>query len=400
MLINKLNLQIIIRSMRLKLMVFVCVLQVVILPQQAMSKDSIPIFVTTTDVTTENNTRIDVGGNFMIDAAAYDSDRTPLGNGTKIRRARLSVGGKLPDHWKYKLQYDFTGIGSAGVKSAYLQHGPLKLGYFKEPFSLQNMTSSKNITFTERSLSHVFSPGRHIGLTYNMGGSDWTLTAGVFGQGVDSPGSEKDEGYAISGRGTYVLLNGEDRKLHLGLGVSQRHTGEEESIRFRERPESDITDIRLVDTDKFDAKSISRRGFEALWVQGSLALQGEYVSVDVNRDSTDDKVDVSFDGYYVEASWFLTGESVAYNVKKGSIDGLKPKSDSGVWQAAFRFSRLDLSDEDIIGGEEKDMSLALNWYPISNLKFMANYIQVLDVKDGPHADDKPGILMLRAQVVF
>jgi len=383
----------------LKLILSIWVFQVLIIPEQVRSEESIPIFVTTEEDTTEDNARMNIGGSFMMDAAAYDSDLTDLGSGTKIRRARLYVAGTLPDSWKYKLQYDFTGTGNSGIKSAYLQHKSLKLGYFKEPFSLQNMSSSKNITFTERSLTDVFSPGRHIGLTYSTGGSAWTMTGGVFGQGVESPESEKDEGYGISGRATYALLNKENQKLHFGLGVSQRYMGEDESIRFRERPESDITDTHLVDTDKFDAKSLNRRGFEALWVQGSLALQGEYVSVNIDRDSSDN-TDVNFNGYYIEASWFLTGESVAYNAKKGNISKLKPISPSGAWQTALRFSRLDLTDEDIIGGEEDNLTFALNWYPIANLRFMANYIQVLDVEGGPHADDKPAALVLRAQVAF
>jgi len=56
-------------------------------------------------------------------------------------------------------------------------------GNFKEPFSLEVLTSNNNITFMERSLMSTFSPtaGRSTGFAIGTHGANWTLAAGVFG---------------------------------------------------------------------------------------------------------------------------------------------------------------------------------------------------------------------------
>ena len=89
-----------------------------------------------------------IGGRVQIDSAAYDEDLARHNDGTEIRRARLFAQGDLGNNWGYKLQYDFTGTGIDGIQDAYLDYKGfgtfnVRLGHFKEPFGLQNMTSSK-----------------------------------------------------------------------------------------------------------------------------------------------------------------------------------------------------------------------------------------------------------------
>ncbi len=42
---------------------------------------------------------------------------------------------------------------------------------------------------------------------------------------------------------------------------------------------------------------------------------------------------------------------------------------------AARFSRIDLSDEDVMGGELNDISLGFNWYPTAPTKLAFNVIR-------------------------
>ena len=103
----------------------------------------------------------------MFDAAFYDQDKNNLGDGTELRSARLDVEGILHGDFGYEFEIDFAD-GEANIKDAVLSYEALwpakiMIGQFKEPFSLEELTRSKYITFMERSLPNEFAPGRSIG---------------------------------------------------------------------------------------------------------------------------------------------------------------------------------------------------------------------------------------------
>jgi phosphate-selective porin OprO and OprP len=356
---------------------------------------------------TENSIRI--GGRIQVDAAAYNEDIASHNDGTEIRRARLFAKGNLGNSWEYKLQYDFTDDGIDGIKDAYLdfkgfENYKIRMGHFKEPFSLQNMTSSKYVLFTERGLPHVFAEGRIPGLQLSRNGENWSAAAGLFGDGIEGAADDNDEGFGTSGRFTYAPIHEKSRVLHLGASASYRSTGSSDTLRFRERPESHLTNTRLLDTGSFDADSYARFVGEAAFIYGLFHMQGEYYHTSVDRDLAGN-ADLDFSGFYVEGGWFLTGESMNYKVSKGSFSRVTPKGivgkgGIGAWQVALRFSSLDLTDEDITGGEEDNFTFGLNWYATPNIRFAANYVNVVDVEGGTNDGDEPEVFQLRTQVEF
>lgn len=349
------------------------------------------------------------GGRIQVDGATYSEDVSRHNDGTELRRVRLFAQGTLWQHWNYKLQYDFTGSGIDGLQDAYIDYRGLKpvsvkFGHFKEPFGLQNMTSSKYVAFTERALISAFSPGRNIGIQLGTHGENWSLNAGVFGQGRDGALADEDEGMAVSGRATYSPKLSADTRIHLGAALSHRETGSVDSLRFRERPESHLTNQRLVDTGSINADNFLRVGLEAALVSGPFSLESEYNYIDLNRSGST-LPDLDFSGYYVQGSWFITGESIPYNASKGTfgkprINGIVGKGGMGALQLAMRFSSLDLNDADISGGEEQNFTVGLNWYTTPNIRLSANYVNVLDVKGGTAAGDEPDAFQVRAQVEF
>lgn len=355
-----------------------------------------------------------IGGRVQADAAFYDSDKTRLGSGTELRRARLYMKGRMWRSWNYKLNYDFTGTGSSGIADAYLEYAGWKraafrVGHFKEPWSLEGMMSSNNLTFMERSLAEAFRPGRNIGIGAAGNGPGWTASVGLFGHGVgqvDTASPSVSEGFGVSGRATYTPVSAAGRILHFGASLSYRHADQNHQVRFSDRPESHITDVRLVDTGYIEADSFMLYDAEAAWVLGPFSLQGEYAGTRVYRQLPG-KPDLSFDGYYLEGSWMLTGESRAdaYDAKNGIFKGIKPNSilgegGIGAWQVAARFSSVNLNDADIHGGREHNVTLGLNWYPTPNIRFMADYVKVLGVSGGAHNGDEPSVFQLRGQAVF
>jgi phosphate-selective porin OprO/OprP len=368
----------------------------------------------------DKNFKAHVGGRIMVDSVWYDEDKSDLGDGTEIRRGRLFLSGTMYKVWDYKFQYDFTSSGSGGIRDAYFRYKGLKpatlsVGNLKVPFSLEELTSSKYITFMERALPNVFAPGRRLGALLNAHGDYWTFAAGIYGDEVDGDvDDEGDEPWEIGGRVTVAPLHEKTRALHLGVGAVYADPNDAGSVRFRQRPESHVTSARFVNTGSLDTDDFWRIGPEVALVYGPFAVQGEYMHVGVNRSSGSD---VDFDGWYVEGSYFLTGESRAYSPKKGSFGRVKPKRNLGdggygAWQVGVRYSTVDLTDEDVLGGEEDNVTIGLNWHVNPYIRFMFNAIWVNNDEDATGnashlhtgelsaGDDDPFIAQVRAQIDF
>ena len=365
--------------------------------------------------TNEGEFKLQVGGRIMADAAFYDEDNVDLDgeNGTEFRRARLFVAGTMFHDWDWKAQYDFAG-NDAEIKDAYIRYtgfGPAKitLGQFKQPFSLEELTSSKYITFMERSMAtNAFSTSRRIGLGANGAGENWTWAASVYGreEGDDTDG---DEGYGAGARLTWAPWNEKTQVLHLG-GSAAWEDPNDNDVRFRARPESHITSTRMVDTGNFpDPDTFAKYGIEAATVLGPFSLQGEYMLVQA-QDDTSGVSDPDFQGGYIYGSWFLTGES--RNYQKGKFGRVSPKNPVGkggigAWELAARYSTIDLNDGDFKGGEEDNITVGLNWYANKYIRFMANYVITdtdptsQDIQDDQgENDDELGVFQLRAQIDF
>jgi phosphate-selective porin OprO/OprP len=106
-------------------------------------------------------------------------------------------------------------------------------------------------------------------------------------------------------------------------------------------------------------------------------------------------------------SWFMTGESRNYKADKGIFDILVPQKPFslttgglGAWELAVRYSEIDLNDDGVSGGRERDVTAGLNWYPNPYIRFMANYIHVLEFDGGPHDEENLDIFQVRAQVAY
>lgn len=341
---------------------------------------------------------IEIMGRVHLDYAVYDDDVANLGDGGELRRGRLGAQGNLAENWGYKVEYDFAG-GEATVKDAHLTYegfgpGELKIGQFKHRMSLSNLTSSKYGTFMERALPTAFVFGYGLGVGYTWNGPMHSIQVSGYGQDINESGV--DEGLGANLRGVWTPIRAEGRVVHLGAAIAREQAPDEtDTVRFRARPESHVTDVRLVDTGTIDGvDSITRAGVEAAWVHGPLSVQGEYLQVDVDRDNGDD---FRGNGWYVYGSWILTGESRPYSAT-GNFNRLTPDSPSGAWEVALRYSEIDLDDGPVAGGDEQNVTLALNYYATSHLRFQLNVSDVKSTRAG--VDDDPGIVQARVGFDF
>jgi len=393
-----------------------------------------------------------LGGRLHYDNAWYDNDKgidaagdtrsTSLASGSEIRRARMDVTANVWRVWQFKLQYDFTDSGAAGFRDAYVRYlfkgahpGQITVGNFKEPYSLEELNSSNDDMFLEQSLTEIFYPSRRVGISGNFWGNDlWTVHAGIFGETTAVSGSQPScgasvnasdgvistctgndsEGYAFSGRVTASPFHTADssRVLHLGFAGSHREPDDGNAFSFAARPESRVGRDALISTGTIkNVDSTDRFGVEVAGNYGPASLQGEYFYVDVNREEGSD--DVNFDGWYIQGSWHITGETRPYKFEEATFSNPRPlgtvgSGGIGAWEVVARYSTVDLFDSGLSTctipdrtntcGEEDNFTVGLNWYPTPNMKFMAHFVQVLDLDGGNFDGAEPSAFQVRSQV--
>ena len=341
----------------------------------------------------DGSVKLKIGGRIQHDFAYFVEDSsierrlgTDFDDGTEFRRARIYFSGLLDDYLEFKTQYDFAG-GDADFKDVYMGMknvayvGNVRIGQFKEPFSLEELTSSNYITFMERSLVNTFAPSRNTGVMFydTMNDKRMTWAAGVFRQ-TDSFGDGMGgRDYNATARLTALPLYEDEGKRLLHLGVAYTHQNYEgDTLRIRARPESHLSP-RVVDTGTFPAEYADVVGAEVAYVDGPFSVQGEYVHNFVEGRSRLFG-DPRFWAGSVQMSYFLTGEYRPYKTSSGSFGRVKPLSNygkeggTGAWELAARFSYLNLNDGWVKGGRLIDWSLGLNWYLNPNVRTMWNYV--------------------------
>ncbi len=347
-----------------------------------------------------------IGGRLQLDGAVYDEESSDLGSGTKVRRARLFFAGKVYQDWRFKTQIDFAN-NVVSIKDAYIAYAGFEqvlvtVGNFKEPFSLQELTSSKYDPFMEDALPAAFAPGRNIGVAVYTYGDSWTASGGIFGEG---PGDSRNdgEGFGATGRLTLSPVHEKTRAIHFGTAVAFRGVSDDtQSVSFSSKPESDVTSVSLVTTgDIGQSLTYINSVVEGAVVYGPISVQGEYFHSTLRRRSNFPNAE--FQGSYIFASWFLTGESRNYKYKSGSFSRVKPKKNAGqggmgAWELGLRYSQIDLNDGVILGGEEENITLGLNWYVNPLIRFMANLV-LIDT-DPVAGNEDITAFQMRAQIDF
>jgi len=125
--------------------------------------------------TADKNFKLKMGGRLMYDlgwisqSGGHLETYGDIGDYGEARRARFYTSGTIYGNTFFKLEVDFAG-GDADLKDAYVGVKDLpyvhmvQVGHITEPFSLEELTSNKYITFIERSLPNALVPGRSAGV--------------------------------------------------------------------------------------------------------------------------------------------------------------------------------------------------------------------------------------------
>ncbi|MFH1923271.1 MAG: porin [Planctomycetota bacterium] len=338
-----------------------------------------------------------------------------------FRRIRLRFEGDIFDNMEYRMQIDFGSPEDPQMKDVYIGFKDLPLlrtllvGNQKRPLGLDHLNSSRFNVFMERPLVvEAFNEdARRVGIA-------------SYGVSADEVYNWRYGFYALENMADDGEIIGDSRQMSFNLrlagspwydevcdgrtyfhwavaGMFARPDGDANPLdtnanlgRFRTRSEL-RSDERWLDTGPIaGADWYEILGLETIFNAGPLQVVGEYQANWLERDGTTPGTgpDLFFHGAYVYMAYMLTGEHVPYDRRSGTIGRVTPFSNCslvnrarggagpgwGAWQVALRYSYLDLTDEDIRGGIENNLTFALVWYfnPHAALQFNAIYGDIED----------------------
>ena len=356
-----------------------------------------------------------------------DRDSSSLGDGFEVRRARIGVNGKMFNDITYEVITNTVGTGdlidTAWLNLGYVKPVQLRMGRFKQPFGLEQLTSSNNIDFMERSYADQLVPGKKLGAMLH-GEPIVGITYAVSHFQQDSRQQSEGDGFQSAARVTLnaaQLVKWSDAVIHLGVAgtdghyqirpavSSQTNSGVQTATRAtivgfnsENRGLSNVYRAQIGGSapgangafagaaDEIAANvSKEMRGLELALAYGPVKLQGEMVtaSYDATHQSAGQTVVGDVDADYVELIWNITGEKWSEAYRGGIFSGIKPNnnfkpgSGLGAWQIGARFSTYDASDIQNSGTSSREqnadkgetLTIGLNWLLNTNVRFMLNY---------------------------
>ena len=343
-----------------------------------------------------------------------------LSDGTEIRRLRMEFAGQFYKDWNMKMQPELANAGSNGtfgIRDAYIQYtgfgdyGTFTVGQSKQPFSYQQMMSSNDMVFAERSTEYEFtnrSVNRAIGLRYDLTSDWWSVGTGVYGDtatkqtsGVSTQG---DEGWGGALRATIAPWIKPDELFHVGAsGAFRAPATNNRSVQYRISPTA-ISQVDYLDTGKMqDIQNSQFINGELVGVYGPTSIEAEYNATWFNSNDSsnsgkgEDKDNLAGNGFlqgaHVDLMYNLTGESRAsyYRGNQGIIGRIKPNHNLdfdegwGAWELKSRFMWVDMNqvgNQTFSGGSQVASTVGFNWYFNNWSRFMLDWTHVYSLNVG------------------
>lgn len=318
-------------------------------------------------------------------------------NGGEIRAFRFGIAGTLnfKRPWVYTL-LAATHVFDKGYNSKETSHPTLldyrldiplfkgmvmSIGKQKEAISMERLLIGTQLSMSERpAVIDAHFPFRNVGVTFSgrQFNERVTWALGVYNDWFDASQKFKESSNQIIGRLTgLVYVSDQERQLlHVGLGI--RYDDAKEDLYFQSSPEFNLSSL-FVETGPFEADRSLTYDLEISWRGGPFWLSTEIIR---NQNKSPDLENPVFGGFHVSGTWVLTREMRKYNKRNGTMGGV-PVSRSvyqggpGAWELASRFSRIDLSNGLVDGGEMDILSMGLNWWLQPTFGISLNYRYII-----------------------
>ena len=333
----------------------------------------------------------------------YDRDSASVGDNFEVRRARIGVTGSINKDIGYEVVGNGVGGTTNWIDTAFMNYGfnkkaQVRAGRFKQPFSLEEQTSSNNIDFMERSYGNQMVPGKRLGaMLHGEPVAGFTYGVSVYQDGFNEITNQSSIGNKQAARLTLNLSQFKDIKntvLHVGLGytggdskVVPTNSGNTQqaaetttrativAFRTENRGLNNAYRAQIGGDTLFAATDYNQlannavtinqklRGIELAGASGPLKFQMETFNSKYNASgisqalatpsgaATATSMGVQAKAQYIELMYNITGESWADAYKGGAFGGIKPKTNfmtdyggvigqgTGAWQVGFRASK-------------------------------------------------------------
>ena len=380
------------------------------------------------------------GTMYTPDGTITHEDAKPyMPGGISLRRVRFAVKAEINKDWYGEIDFNMAN-GTFGLQDAYIQYNglgeygwQLKLGNFKEDFSMEYTTSSRFITFMERPMCvTAFNFTRRLGFQVQWQQLNWLrMSAGVTGQEIDNwmirhnieeamKRGIKGSGPNYTGKVVFMPWGGEPNQgLHLGYNF-QRRSGKWISddvdldgydgrawhaVRIDSRNATAMNRTKYFDTDWIrGVKHSDIHGYEFAGYYNSFRFGSEFIMYNAVMDPdlpaafypSISNADLAatyaktkqFYGFYVQATYLLFGGKYRYNVNESEFTQPTRGKNWGDIELKVRYDYLDLNnnfrDEALykagltgvgqLGGSGQNITLGTVWWVNNNVRITVDYM--------------------------
>jgi phosphate-selective porin len=344
------------------------------------------------------------------DVSAFEGrfGQTALKDRFRLRRARINLTGDFAENFDFKVEGDFEqsdGINSSRtdfsgtdifVNWHQFPEAQIKVGQWKAPFGLEQLTPDTSLYLIERSLpTGAITPERQIGVQLwgKPFASIWpdqkdlvTYYAGIFNGNGRNISNNDNNNFMYVGRLESTLFKGffgKDSSLKLGADVLNSRddagTNISQTLNLLVNADGSLSPFVLPTADERTAWSVDA------WLKlGPFDLIGEYLEEYVNGRTVNGvpgMPDFTTNGYYITAAYYLIPKKLQAAVR---------------WEDLNPGQRGSDGIHSITGG--------LNYYIHGDdLKLMVNYIHTWsDFREAnaQFGDDQFDEVIGRVQVMF
>ncbi len=329
--------------------------------------------------------------------SVQDKDAGSGADNFEVRRARLGFNGTLFKDLDYEVLTNLVGSNAnllhrAFINYSYNKEAQIRVGRFKQPFSLEEQTSANAIDFQERSYGNQLVPSQRLGaMIHGAPTKGFTYALSLYQDGFNEVSNTENAGALGVGRVTLNLAELRDIKdavLHFGVGydkgsyqttptvstdtgaaISGLTRGTVLAFRSEDRGIANVYRAQI-SGDVIDptyggaannAANINKalKGLEIALATGPWKFQSEYFDASYNATALNKnnasvlqgtaKLNLTAKTDYYELVYNITGENWAQSYRNGAFSSIKPKSNfggggTGAWQVGWRVSSYKVGE--------------------------------------------------------